>query len=231
MTQNGVVRTLGRTPGWRRLGASALLLAFTLAACAGGTPAPSATATEVPTATASATPSSTPAPTASPAPTPSPSPLPTPTVAPTIGLCASAHLVARVTPVEASPGVFEGWSGAAGHRVANVELTNTGPACTLASLSQPQLIEGHGAVVIDSPAPGPSAILTVGPGTVLKTMVQDANYCGPALAAPVTVAFVLNGGADRVVALPVTPKDTSGVPPCNGAPGSAGDIEMQPWAP
>jgi hypothetical protein len=136
-----------------------------------------------------------------------------------------------VAPVEASPGVFEGWSGAAGHRVANVELTNTGPACTLAALSRPQLIDGHGAVIINGTAPGASTILTVGPGTVLKTAVQDANYCGPTLAAPVTVAFVLNGGADRVVALPVTPTDTSGVPPCTGAPGSAGDIEMQPWAP
>jgi hypothetical protein len=225
------MKTTSRTDAWRSLGACAFGLSLILAACTSGTPAPSATATAVSTPTPSASAATTPQPTASPAPTSTPSPPPTPTAAPSTGPCASAHLVARVTPVEASPGVFEGWSGAAGHRVANVELTNTGPACTLASLSRPQLIEGHGAVVIDGTAPGPSAILAVGPGAVLKTVVQDANYCGPALAAPVTVAFVLNGGTDRVVALPVTPKDTSGVPPCNGAPGSAGDIEMQPWAP
>ncbi len=224
------MKTFDRTRALRKLGVSAFALSLILAACTATPTSPSATATGISTPTPSATPTATTAPTATPAPT-HPLPPPTPTVAPTIGLCASAHLVARVTPVETSPGVFEGWSGAAGHRVANVELTNTGLACTLASLSRPQLIEGHGAVVINGAPPAASALLTVGPGTVLKTVVQDANYCGPTLAAPVTVAFVVNGGADRVVALPVTPKDTSGVPPCTGGPGSAGDIEMQPWAP
>ena len=63
------------------------------------------------------------------------------------------------------------------------------------------------------------------------THKQAGNYCGPAPAAPVTVAFVLAGGTGRVVALPFSATDTSGVPPCLGAPGSAGNIEMHPWAP
>ena len=45
---------------------------------------------------------------------------------------------------------------------------------------------------------------------------------------PVSVAFVLTGGG-RIVATPFSPTDAT-LPPCNGAPGSAGDIEMQPWA-
>ena len=80
---------------------------------------------------------------------------------------------------------------------------------------------------IDGTDPGPSPRLTVAPGDVVKTFVQDANYCGPEPVAPVSVAFVLDGGG-RIVATPLSPTDAT-VPPCNGA-GSAGDIEMQPWA-
>jgi hypothetical protein len=65
------------------------------------------------------------------------------------------------------------------------------------------------------------------PGDVVKTFVQDANYCGPDPVAPVSVAFVLKAGG-RFVATPLSPTDAT-VPPCNGA-GSPADIEMQPWA-
>ena len=34
----------------------------------------------------------------------------------------------------------------------------------------------------------------------------------------------------RFQATPVSPTDAT-VPPCNGDPGSAGSIDMQPWAP
>jgi hypothetical protein len=97
-------------------------------------------------------------------------------------------------------------------------------------MARPQLVEGHGAVLIDGTVPGPSALLVVGAGELLKTLVQDGNYCGPTPTAPVSVAFVLVGGTGRVVALPVSATDTAGVPPCLGAPGSAGDIAMQAWA-
>jgi hypothetical protein len=185
----------------------------------GGIPPTSPSATVAPIPSASATPSAspTPAPTASPSATPTATPRPT--VAPTIGPCAPASLAARITA----------WEGAAGHRIADVQLTNAGTVtCRLASLERPQLVDGHGSVLIDGTDPGSSAELTVAPGDVLTTLVQDANYCGPAPAAPVSVAFVLGGGG-RFVATPLSPTDAT-VPPCNGAPGSAGDIEMQPWA-
>ncbi len=156
----------------------------------------------------------------------------TPSAAPTAGACTSGHLVARITPFAVMGGVILGWHGAAGSRFADVELTNTGPACTLAALARPQLIDGHGAVVIDGPAPGASALLWVGPGHLLKTVVTVSDYCGPRPAAPVTAAFVLNGGTDRVVALPVSTTDTDAVPPCSGPPaGAAGHISMRAWAP
>ena len=177
-------------------------------------PTPTASPTATPTPSPTATPSPSPSPTAS----PTPSPTPSPTVVPAIGPCNPVSLAARITA----------WEGAAGHRIADVELTNAGTVtCTLATLAKPQLVDGHGSVLIDGTAPGPSARLTVAPGDLLKTLVQDSNYCGPDPVAPVTVAFVLDGGG-RLVATPVSPTDGT-VPPCNGA-GSAADIAMQPWA-
>ncbi len=165
--------------------------------------------------------------------TPTPSPTASPTVASlpatatppssaAAGPCDPTQLVARITA----------WEGAAGHRIATVELTNTASStCLVATLLQPQLVDGTGAVLIDGTPPASSATVSMGPGGVLKTLVQDGNYCGPTPAAPVSVAFVFPGGLGRIVATPLSATDTSGVPPCLGAPGSAGDIEMQPWAP
>lgn len=181
-------------------------------------PSPAATATPVATASPTPTPSPTPTASPSPSPTPTPSPTPSPTPQPTIGPCDAASLAARITA----------WEGAAGHRIADVELTNAGTvSCRLATLARPQLVDGHGSVLIDGTDPGPSKALTFAPGDVVKTFVQDANYCGPDPVAPVSVAFVVDGGG-RFVATPLSPTDTT-VPPCNGA-GSAADIEMQPWA-
>ena len=155
-------------------------------------------------------------------PLPSPSPSPTPIASVPVSVCDPANLAARIT--------F--WEGAAGHRIATVELTNAGPAeCTLYALDRPQLVDGNGAVLIDGEPPAASDMLTVAPGDTLRTLVQDGNYCGPAPIAPVSVAFVLPDGKGRVVASPLSPTDVSGVPPCNSTPGSAGSIEMHPWAP
>lgn len=141
---------------------------------------------------------------------------------PTLGACDPAVLAARITR----------WEAGAGHRFASVELTNAGDvSCTIHALSQPQLVDRSGSVLIDGAPPAPSAALTIAPGGILKTTVQVANYCGPAAVPPVTVAFIFPGGLGRIVAAPTSPTDTTGVPPCLGEPGSAGEIEMQPWAP
>jgi hypothetical protein len=169
-----------------------------------------------------------PSPAVVPSPTPSatptgslePSPTPEPTASLSTGPCDPAQLSARITL----------WEGAAGHRIGHIELTNEGPgSCTVPAMATPQLMDGHDTVLIDGAAPASSTDLTVAAGGKLKTLVQDGNYCGPAPAAPVTVVFVLGDGS-RIVATPLSPSDAT-VPPCLGAPGSAGDIEMQPWAP
>lgn len=140
---------------------------------------------------------------------------------PTPSPCVATQLVARVV----------GWSGAAGQRFADVELTNTGVDCVLDALSRPQLVEGHGAVLIDGVSPPTSPVVAVGPGDVVKTRVETANYCGPVPTPPITVAFVLPREAGRVTAIPISPTDAVGLPPCLGDPGSPGTVAMEPWTP
>jgi hypothetical protein len=195
----------------RRLLAATATVALLLGGCAvsgGSSPIP----------TVAVTPSPAPSPTA--AITPSPVPVATAAPIPTLGPCAASSLAARIVS----------WDAGAGHRTAHVELTNTGSvACTVNALARPQLINGNGSVLINGAAAAASPILTLAAGAVVKTLVQDDNYCGPAATAPVTVAFVFGNGA-RVVASPVSPTDVDGVPPCFGSTGPA-VIEMQPWAP
>jgi uncharacterized protein DUF4232 len=140
-----------------------------------------------------------------------------PTPSATMGLCDPANLSARITM----------WEGAAGHRIAHVDLTNVGSdACILPTVARPQLVDGGGSILIDGASPSTSEPLILAPGDVVTTLVQDGNYCGPAPDAPVTVAFDLGDGT-RIVAAPFSPTDAT-VPPCLGS-GSPATIEMQPW--
>jgi hypothetical protein len=190
----------------RRLAAIGALLTF-FVACT-----PAQVSTPTPSSVTTGTASPTLSPTGSPGATPSPSPA--------AAGCDVAKLVARVTQ----------WEGAAGHRIATVELKNNGTDCTVASLDRPQLVDGVDTVLIDGVPPSSSPDVAIAAGGTLHTLVQDGNYCGAAPIVPVTVAFVLPDGKGRIVAAPLTPEDSSGVPPCNG-PGGPADIEMQPWAP
>jgi hypothetical protein len=182
----------------------------------GGDPTPTP-----PAATASPIPSLTPSPSASPTPTIAPTTAPLPSLTATPGAidCTLGNLVARITR----------WEGAAGHRIADVEVTNAGAGpCFLPTLARPQLVDGNGDVLIDGTSPVGSS-LSLKPGGKATTLVDADNYCGPAPLAPVSVAFVMGGPDQRLIAAPVSPKDAT-VPPCNG-PGAPASIEMHPWAP
>jgi hypothetical protein len=182
-------------------------------------------ASSSPPVIAAATPSASPSasPTTSPTLVPTPAPTPKPTAVPTPGPCDPATLAAQITS----------WDGAAGSRGATIKLTNTGSSpCVVHAMARPQLVDGRGTVLIDSAAPVASSALTVAPGGALKALVVDGNYCGPAPKAPVTVALILSDGG-RIVAAPLSPTDTTGVAPCNGA-AEAAHITMQPmqaWTP
>ena len=119
------------------------------------------------------------------------------------------------------------WEGAAGSRIATVELTSAGPRCRVATMDRPQLIDDKGTVLIDGSNPTTTDTLTVNPGDKLTTLVQASNYCGPDPTAPVTIRFVLRDGR-TIDAVPASPTDAT-VPPCNGA-GASSHIEMHPWA-
>lgn len=136
-------------------------------------------------------------------------------------VCASTALSGRIV----------GWDGAAGNRIATVELTNaSGVACRLTPY-QLALVDGggRGQGLIVGVALQPGLLLAA--GATVHTLVDASNYCG-ALVPVEPVSIRLDDPLQQgdVVLTPAT-GELSGVPPCNGAPGSAGSITQQPWAP
>jgi hypothetical protein len=144
----------------------------------------------------------------------------TPTPRPTIAACTPNDLAARITL----------WEGAAGHRIAHVDMTRVGSApCVLETAMRPQLVDGNGTILLDGTAPSTSGSLVFVSGERVTTLVDTSNYCGgTSPRPPVTIVFVEADGS-RIVAAPASGDDVT-VPPCNGAPGSAGHIEMHEWA-
>jgi hypothetical protein len=184
---------------------------------------PSATPLATPAVTPEATPSLTPSPTPAATPTATPTAKPTatpsqvPTATPRIGKCEPSNLAIRIMQ----------WEGAAGHRIADVELTNTGlDPCIIRSIDRPQLVDRRGTVLIDGTDPSSSTALTIASGETLTTMVDAANYCGTTPLSPISVAFVSPDGT-RIVASPASAAVDP--PPCNG-PGQPGSVDMHPWA-
>jgi hypothetical protein len=109
-------------------------------------------------------------------------------------------------------------------------MTNTGAvACRLRVMDRPELVDGNGHVLIEGAPPSGTSSLVLPAGGSVRTQSEASNYCGSNPTAPVTVAFVLNGGS-RVVASPRSASDTFGVPPCLGSTAPA-MITMHPWAP
>jgi hypothetical protein len=159
---------------------------------------------------------------------PSVAPSPTSSRPPSITACQAADITA----------VILGWQGAAGSRIADVEITNgsTYP-CFIQGTPGLQLIDASGRVLIDSATAGPSGEPHVGPtdqpfelapGGRLRTEVQASNYCGAEPAQPIDIAFTLPSDGGRFVAKP-GPGESSAmaVPPCLGSTGS--HIVMNGW--
>jgi len=225
-------------PTWRRpvtlwLGAAAALVLVVVAASwwfgpaaqqgVGGLPS-SSPSVAPPTSSPSvavASPSTTPAP---------PTPPPSPTPAPSVGVVAC-----RAADVE---GKILGWQGAAGSRIADVEITNTSAnPCLIRGTPRLELLDSTGAVLIDSATAGPSGEphvapgdteFRVAPGGQLRTSVQVANYCGATASPPIDIAFTLPSGGGRFVAVPGTGVSSDlAVPGCMGSAPS--QISMNGW--
>jgi hypothetical protein len=144
-------------------------------------------------------------------------------VAASASRCLGTQLSARIVD----------WQGAAGSRIADVELVNTSfVTCTIRNYPRVRLVAAHGVILINGKAASTTAAVHILPRLgFLKTEVSANNYCGPSFAKPVTLVFVMPGTLGRVVAIPLSPTDTSGVPPCLGAPGSLGHLSMHAWHP
>ena len=142
----------------------------------------------------------------------------TPTSVPgAVDACAPASLSAEITA----------WEGAAGHRIATVQMTNTGSsACSVPRYFRPALVDedGHALIVTNAvPEPAP---LTLPAGARAQTLVDMANYCGTAPTAPLYLRLYLtsDGTVDAKPAASVSgPIDA---PPCNG-PTVPAEIQMQ----
>lgn len=134
-------------------------------------------------------------------------------------------------------GFIVGWQGAAGSRIAEVEVTNTssGP-CVLRGTPGLQLLDGNGAILIDSATAGTGGRPTVAPsdptfslapGDAVRTDVSASNYCGPSPSLPLSIAFVVPGGGTFVAVPGSDAPDGFAVPPCSGDGGGA--IAMNGW--
>ena len=131
------------------------------------------------------------------------------------------------TPYDADA-VITAWDGAAGHRIATVELHQIGTTpCAIDPLPQPWLADGSGTPLITGKA-GAGTPISFAPGDVLHTLVQVGNYCGPDPVAPGHRG--VHPGRGRVRRHRPDAADLSGVPPCNGEAGPRDDIQMQPWS-
>jgi len=182
-----------------------------------GGPGPSATASEVavaPSESPSAAPSQSPV-AATSSPSAKPTHTPRPTTMPTRA-CGASDLSAKIVT----------WEGAAGSRIATVDMTVTGASpCVLASPTPVRLVDGTNQVLAGPGAPASSSSITVQPAEKLSTLVQVSNVCVASPTAPVTLEFQI--GTDWLRAKPVSPTDNT-VPPCNG-PGQPAEIQMQAW--
>jgi hypothetical protein len=130
--------------------------------------------------------------------------------------------------VNSLTGEIIAWEGAAGNRIANVKVRNTGAnACALPKLLRPVLIERAGNALILGTPPQPAEAITIPANTTATTLVDMANYCGTAPSSPLGIRLYLPSDTSveaypaAGVPLPIDP------PPCNG-PSQAASIEMQP---
>lgn len=145
-----------------------------------------------------------------------------------VGLCLASDLAGRIL----------GWQGAAGSRIADVEITNASAGrCTVRGTPGLELVDATGRAMIDSQTSGPSGrpraapadpAFELAPGARLRTQVAASNYCGPAPTLPIDIALTLPSAGGRLLAAPGSGvASTEATPPCLGSDGSA--ISMNGW--
>jgi hypothetical protein len=145
-------------------------------------------------------------------------PVPTPSeVSGAPEACAAADLA----------GVITAWEGAAGHRIATIDVHNGGASdCLLPRYVGLALIDGVGrALIVNQSVPQP-APLTFPADKYAATMVDMANYCGAAPASPLKIRLYLDDRSSIELAAAPNVSGSVDPPPCNG-PNAASEIQMQ----
>ena len=120
------------------------------------------------------------------------------------------------------------WEGAAGSRIATIQLTNAGPlACSIPALPSARLIDGSGRVLAQIVNPDTGATIALAVGDIVTTDASVSNVCGQPPTPPVTIQLDL-GAHGVVTARPLSPTDAT-VPPCNG-PTQPSEMSIHPWS-
>ena len=125
-------------------------------------------------------------------------------------------------------GEIVGWDGAAGHRIATLNLHNAGPRdCALPRLLRPALVDADGhALIVGAPVTD-NRTLSFQVGNAASTMVDMANYCGAAPTAQLKIRLYLPDQTSFELSPHLNGSGTADPPPCNG-PTQPASIEMQP---
>jgi uncharacterized protein DUF4232 len=124
-------------------------------------------------------------------------------------------------------GVITAWEGAAGHRIATVDLHNGGAAdCLLPRYLRTALIDGTGRALIVADGVAQPSPITFPAGAYATTMVDMANYCSSAPSSPLRIRLYLEDASSVEVSAAAALSDQLDPPPCNG-PNAAAEIQMQ----
>jgi hypothetical protein len=128
-------------------------------------------------------------------------------------------------PTDGLEAEIAAWDGAAGSRIARIEVTNGDAACVLEGPPSAALLDGAGAILLASNGPvGGADDVDAAAGGRIELYVSVGNWCDQPPRPPVSIGLTLPDGA-RLVAPPA-----AGVsfvpPPCNG-PGQPATMSVQ----
>jgi hypothetical protein len=141
----------------------------------------------------------------------------------------TAGSVAFCNATDLNPRIVR-WTGAAGSRIASVELTSSAPAdCRLPDY-QLALVDkgGRGQLLILNEEIQSGFVLS--PHDQAQTWVAVSNYCLAYVPIePVSIRLDDATAEHGDIVLAPSSDSMSGVPPCNGAPNSGGTITQQDW--
>jgi hypothetical protein len=123
---------------------------------------------------------------------------------------------------------ISGWDGAAGHRIATVDVRNrTANECALPALLRPALVDAEGTALIAGAPVSDTATIRLARGRGATTEIDMANYCGAAPSAALRIRLYLPS-QESVEAAANPGLNALDLPPCNGETVPA-SIEMQPF--